>query len=263
VTDVTEGLREEPVSTRGPRGPRGPGAGFLTEDPATAALDLKVGGVCAIVGAAVFLTVRLLHGDTPAADADAALAFVAVRPGYAAVHILALFAAAVTLAGLLALAGSLRRPAAWLLGRAGAASAVVGLAIFGAESTSEGLALPELAAAAARAAPGDRAELVRAARSVAAATHGPSLAAMALLVGLPLLLFGVALVLDAYPSWLGWVGAAVGAATLLTATGLYLAPDLVPGALLYGVLASVLAQLWLAGTGAAMLRRAAHPPGGR
>jgi hypothetical protein len=235
------------------------GAGFAPGDPATAALNLRVGGVCAIVGAVVFATVRLLHGDTPAADAEASLAFVAARPSYPAVHVLALYAAMVALAGLLALASSLRRPPAWLLGRAGAASATVSLAIFGVESTSEGLALPELATAAARAAPGDRADLVRAARAVAAATHGPSLVAMALLIGVPLLLFGLAMVLDAYPSWLGWAGAAVGAVTLLTATGLFLAPDLIPGALLYGVLASVVAQLWLAGTGVVMLRRAARP----
>jgi hypothetical protein len=45
-------------------------------------------------------------------------------------------------------------------------------------------------------------EFVRAARAVAAATHGPSLVAMAVLIGLPLLLFGLAMVLDRYPSWL-------------------------------------------------------------
>jgi hypothetical protein len=46
-------------------------------------------------------------------------------------------------------------------------------------------------------------EFVRAARAVAAATHGPSLVAMAVLIGFPLLLFGLAMVLDRYPSWIG------------------------------------------------------------
>jgi hypothetical protein len=60
----------------------------------------------------------------------------------------------------------------------------------------------------ARAAPGEQADLVRAAHAVAAATHGPSLVAMALLYGM---LFGLATVLDGYPSWLGWAGTVVGA----------------------------------------------------
>jgi hypothetical protein len=231
-------------------------ANSLTGPPSAGALNLRSGGVCALVGAVVFATARLLHGDPPAADPEAALRFLASRPSYPAVHLIAVFAAVITLAGQLALASSLGRPSAWLIGRAAVASEVVGLAIFGTESTSEGLALHQLAEAASRAEPAERAELVQAARAVAAVTHGPSLVAMALLIGVPLLLFGVALVLDSYPSWLGWSGMVVGLATLLAATGLFLAPTVIPGALLYGVLASLIAQLWLGLTGAAMLRRA-------
>jgi hypothetical protein len=144
---------------------------------------------------------------------------------------------------------------AWLIGQAGVVTATVGLAIFAVESTSEGLALPELADAAA-ADPRQRVEFVRAAHAVAAATHGPSLVAMALLIGIPLLLLGIAMILDEYPSWLGWAGIVIGGATALAAVGLFLIPSLFPGFLLYGVLGSVIAQLWLLGTGVVMLRRA-------
>src|SRR4029453_12632047 len=112
-------------------------------------------------------------------------------------------AALVVVIGLLALARSFDRPGSWLIGQAAVVSATVGLAIFGVESTSEGLALPELAAAAAKVDPSQQAEFVRAARAVGAAIHGPSLVAMTLLIGLPLLLLGIAMVLDHYPSWLG------------------------------------------------------------
>ena len=224
--------------------------------PVSAALNLKTGGVCLIVGSVIFASLRLLHGDTPAADAEAALNFVRNRPIYPTVHIFAVLAALVSLIGLLALTRSLSRPASWLIGQAAVVSATVGLAIFGVESTSEGLALPELAAAAATADPTQQAELVRAARAVAAVTHGPSLVAMALLIGLPLLLLGIAMVLDRYPSSLGWAGIVIGGITALAAVGLFLVPSMFPGFLLYGVLGSVVAQLWLIATGVVMLLRA-------
>lgn len=235
-----------------------------SQDPAStgsgpavpAALNRRVGGICLIVGAATFATVRLLHGDTPAADAEAALAFVHHRPIYPLVHVVAPLAMLLTLTGLMALTRSLVRPPAMLVGQSVVACALVGWAVFAVESTSEGLGLPVLADAAATAEPAVHAELVQAARAVAAATYGPSLMGMALMVGLPLLLAGTAIMLErAYPSWLGVAGAAIGAVTALSAIALFVQPDLFPGFLLYGVLASLLAQLWLIGLGVTMLRQ--------
>ncbi len=217
-------------------------------------LSVKAGGLCLLIGALAFATARLLHGDTPAADADAALTFVGGRSGYAAVHIVAVLAAATIAIGITALANSITYPSAWLLSRAGTTTAVIGTAIFGVESTSEGLALPELASVA-QADPSQRAELLRAARAVATATHGPSLVAIALFIGATLLLIGLAIRLNGYPSWLGILGTVIGAVTLTASVGLYLWPSLFPGSLLYGVLASVVAQLWLAAVGVVMLRR--------
>ena len=222
-------------------------------------LDLRWSGICVVVGAVAFATIRLMHGDTPAGDAGAALDFVHRRPSYPLVHVFALLAALVTVIGLLGLHRSLSRPPAVVLGRAGAASALVGLAIFGVESTAEGLGLSQLAAAAESAGPAQRADLVVVARAVAETTYGPSLVGMALLVGLPVLLFGLAAVADSYPSWLGWAGAAIGAVTAAMAVGIFLWPPVAPGALLYGVLGSIVAQLWLVGAGVAMLRRSARP----
>jgi hypothetical protein len=218
------------------------------------ATSLKIGGTCALVGAVVFVIVRRLHGDTPGADAAASLTFVANRPIYAGVHIAAVFAALLILAGLISLAGTFTHPVAWVLGRFGVASSLVGLAIFGVEGTSEGLALPELAASA-NASPDQQADLVRAAHAVLAATHGPSLVAVALLFGITLILFGTSLIYDIYPSWLGWIGIMIGVATLIAATGEYLKPDLMPGFLIYGLLASVLAQLWILALAVLMLRQ--------
>jgi hypothetical protein len=234
-------------------------ADLRAEPVLAAALNLKSGGVCLIAGPVIFAILRVLHGDTPAAEAEAALNFVRNRPIYPAVHIFAVLAALVSLIGLLALNRSLGRPASWLMGQAAVISGTVGLAIFGVESTSEGLALPELARAASNADPSQQAELVRVARAVVAVTYGPSLVAIALLIGVPLLLFGIAMLPDEYPSWLAWAGLVIGGVTTLAAVGLFLVPSLFPGFLLYGVLASVVAQLWLLTTGMVMLRRSRGP----
>ena len=220
------------------------------------AFNRIVGGTCLVVGASIFCAVRLLHGDTPAADPAAALNFVDDRRTYAAVHVIAALAMLSTITGLMATASSLTHPAAWLIGRSAMASLLVGWAVFTVESSSEGLALPVLAAQATRADPQMRAELIQTARAVAEATYGPSLMGMALMIGTPLLLFGIAIVLDAgLPDWLGWAGAVIGVLTVATAVGLFLKPDLIPGFLLYGVLGSLLAQLWLAALGIHLLRR--------
>jgi hypothetical protein len=138
--------------------------GTATGAPDSAVLNLRVGGICLLAGAVLFSTVRLLHGDTPAADAEASLGFVQHRSTYAAVHVFAALIMLVALTGLIALARSLSRPLAWLVGQSAVASALAGWAVFTVESTSEGLALPVLAEAAATADPDRRAELVRAAR---------------------------------------------------------------------------------------------------
>ena len=66
---------------------------------------------------------------------------------------------------------------------------------------------------------------------------------MVLMIGVPFLLLGIAIMLDRYPSWLGWTGLVIGGLTMLAAVGLFLIPSLFPGFLLYGVLGSVIAQL--------------------
>lgn len=230
-------------------------AATTVDDPRAARelASLRVGGICAVVGAVVFAVVRSLHGDTPGADAAAALDFVGGRPDYAAVHLIAVIAAFLTVAGLIGAAGSFRDPVAWALGRLGIAAATVGLAIFGVESTSEGLALPELSRAATSAAPDQQAD---AARAVLAMTHGPSLVAVTFLFGLTLVLIGAGLIRDTYPSWLGWIGTVIGAVTFAAGVGQYLNPALMPGFLIYGLLASIIAQLWILALAAAMLRRA-------
>ena len=94
-------------------GAAGPRVGLAVD---AAALNLKTGGICLIVGAVVFAIWRLLHGDTAAANAEAALTFVRNRPSYPTVHLFAVLAALVVVIGLLPLTRSLDRPGSSLIG---------------------------------------------------------------------------------------------------------------------------------------------------
>lgn len=228
-------------------------------DAFSAQLTWTAGGACLIAGPVVFCIVRLVHGDIPAGDPHASLLFVMHRSSYAAVHVTAALAMLVTVSGLMAMARALRHPVSWLIGRSAIVAAVAGWAVFTVESTSEGMALPVLARLANTTDAALRADLTQSARTIAEATYGPSLVAMALMIGIPLLLVGVAMVLDhQFPAWLGVIGAVLGLLIAATAVALFVDPGLIPGVVLYGVLGSVLAQLWLAAVGATMLRRRAR-----
>jgi hypothetical protein len=142
-----------------------------------------------------------------------------------------------------------------VLGGLGAASVLVGAAIFIVDFSIDGVAGQALAKAWAAAPPPGRADLVRAADTAFTMLRGTSLTSVAILWGLPLVLFGRAVLLEGYPFWLGWTGLAVGAATIVGATTLALQSDLFPGVLLYGLLVSVV-QLWSLALGTLMWRRA-------
>lgn len=81
---------------------------------------------------------------------------------------------------------------------------LVGAAVFVVDFSIDGFAGQALADAWAAASPSGRADLVRAAGTVFTALGGTSLTSIAVLWGLPLVLFGRAVALEGYPSWLGW-----------------------------------------------------------
>ncbi|MFG1709847.1 hypothetical protein ACFLIM_42440 [Nonomuraea sp. M3C6] len=220
-------------------------------------LYLKTAAICLIVGSVTAFVSRLAHGDLPAADPEAALRFIASHPFYAGVHLGALVGVVIAAAGFVALAGTLQQPAAVLLGRLGTASALVGSAVFATDFATDGRAGQTLAEAWQGASPTGQADLVDAARTVFTALQGPSVIAISLLWGLPLVLFGRALALAGYPTWLGWSGMVVGAVTFAAALAQFLRPSLFPGVLLYGLLVS-LALLWGAALGIALWYRARH-----
>ena len=217
---------------------------------------LKVGAVCAVLGGLAIAGFRLLHGDLPAADAPAALAFITRHPFYAGIHIGTILGVLVWAGGIVTLSGTLTSGQAGILGRVGTASVLVGAAVFIVDFSIDGVAGQDLATAWQAAPPAERPELELAARTAFTILRGTSLTSILILWGFPLLLLGRALLLEAYPAWLGWTGMAIGAVIIPAALGLLLREDLFPGFLLYGLLISIAVPLWSLALGLAMWRRA-------
>jgi len=104
--------------------------------------------VCLVVGSILVLVFRTLHGDLPADKGGAAsLSFVASYSIYRAVHLADVLGFLVFASGLVVLSDSLTRRVAWAVGRLGAASALVGVAVHFTESSIDGYALTTLAQA--------------------------------------------------------------------------------------------------------------------
>jgi hypothetical protein len=132
----------------------------------------------------------------------------------------------------------------------------VGAAVFIVDFSIDGVAGQDLATAWQAAPPAERPELELAARTAFTILRGTSLTSILILWGIPLLLLGRALLLEAYPAWLSWTGMAIGAVIIPAALALLLREDLFPGVLLYGLLISILVPLWSLALGLAMWRRA-------
>jgi len=217
---------------------------------------LRISALCVIVGSAAVFAFRAAHGDPPGDMPEEALRVIASYPNYAGVHLGAILGVVIWVIGLRGLSGTLTGRVAYALGWLGAASALMGAAIFIVDFSIDGAGGQALADRwAATVSPSERADLVRAADTVLTALRGTSLVAIAILWGLPLVLFGLAVAWeDYYPHWLGWTGMVVGAATFAAAIAQYLQPDIIQGVLIYGLLVSIV-QLWSIGLGVAMWRR--------
>jgi len=92
-------------------------------------MSLRIGAVCAILGAVVSVAAGIGFGNiTNVLGTEAVLRYLASRPAryWPTVHLGLILDALLWVAALAALASSLTRGAGWALGRWGAASVIVG-----------------------------------------------------------------------------------------------------------------------------------------
>lgn len=223
-----------------------------TDDQRTALL--RIGAVCAVAGTLGYLALFLSHGDLPDQTAEAALTWVAEKP-LSVLHLGMILCFLLWVAALIALASSLAEGTSWALGQLGSAAAVVGATLLAVHYRIDGPALEQVADAWAGAAGAEREQLLDRGDLVILMTGGGFPLYVALLLGLPFILFGVAVILSSrYPSWLGWLGAAAGAVAFVVGTTNFVGLQFPPIQLF--VLSVFLLDVWMLAMGVLMWRRA-------
>ena len=221
---------------------------------------LRVGAVSAVLGTVANVVASAGHGDLPETGTQAALHFVAERDTWGLVHLTSIFAVLLWLVAFVALSGSMPRGAAWLLARFGLASISVGAALHVVFFSIDGYALKGAADAWAAAPGSERESLLQAGDLVLLLQNSQFVSAIALVLGLPFVLFGLAVAFSrAYPAWLGWVGAAAGAGAFFTGVTRFVQLELVPDPVLFGMF-GLGVSLWMAAMGALMWKRAGKLP---
>lgn len=221
---------------------------------------LRIGAVSAVLGTVANVVASAGHGDLPETGTRAALDFVAARDTWSLVHLTSIVAVLLWLVAFLALSSSMPRGASWVLARFGIVSILVGAALHVVFFSIDGYALKVAADAWAAAPEPDRGSLLQAGDLVLLIQNSQFVSAIALVLGLPFVLFGLAVAFShTYPAWLGWLGAAAGAGAFFTGVTRFVLLELVPDPILFGVF-GLGVSLWMAVMGALMWKRAGKLP---
>ena len=168
--------------------------------------SLRVGATAAVAGAVLLFIGTFLHpaGADPK-DAVAAFTEYAADPLWVASHLTQLFGVILMVGALIQLSRTLSTGPAGLWAALGMAGAIASLAVAAATQAVDGVALKIMVDDWAAASEADKAMIFQAAYGVRQIEVG--LASMtALLFGLTVSLYGIALIVDArLPGWLGWL----------------------------------------------------------
>jgi hypothetical protein len=156
-----------------------------------------------------------------------------------------------------ALAYSLTQSTAWVLARLGLGTAMLGMAVLLWHYNIDGPALEQVADAWVASEGAEKATYLERGTTLATATNAMFPLYVALLLGLPFVLFGLAVVLSGeYPSWLGWTGTIAGGLAFVVGTTSFAGADVLPMNLF--VLSVFVLDFWMVAMGRLMWRRAAY-----
>jgi hypothetical protein len=241
-------------------GPAAQGTASTMEDPdrATVRVSLRIGAFGAVAGAIVSVAAGIGFGNlTNELDTEQALRIISARPGWywPTVHLGFIVGAFLWVGAFAAFAASFAGGASRALGRLAFAIIVVGAAIHVVDSSISGFGLAALASAWASAPPSERAHLLRVGDALLYILHGTWPNVHSFFHGLPFVVAGAAVALSRrYPAWIGWVGAAGGAASLLGGVLQFLGA--IPREVRFVIVPAQVVSLWFVAVGLLMWRRA-------
>jgi hypothetical protein len=216
---------------------------------------LRIGAVCAIVGAVVSVAAGTGFGNrTVGADTETVLRYIAGRPDWywPVVHLLFIVGALLWVGAFIALAGSLTEGVSWALGRFSVASITIGAAIRIVDSSINGFGLAALARSWAAAPASERPSLLRAGDLLLQINGGIWASVITFFHGMPFILLGLAVVFSRrYRTWIGWIGVAGGTGSVVLGVAMFL------GATPFIYVAfAIVVSLWMVAMGTLMWRRA-------
>jgi hypothetical protein len=233
---------------------------FVTDDEPEARMRamLRVGAVCAILGAVVSVAAGMGFGNlTNEHGAVEVLRTLAARPRWywPLVHLAFIVGAFLWVDAFIALAISLQRGPGWILGWFGAATLMVGAAIHVADSSISGFGLTALAGAWVAAPPAEQPNLLRIGETLLYVLHGTWPNVHSFFHGVPFILSGSAAALSRrYPQWLGWVGTVGGAGSLVGGVLMFFGAQIASER--FFIVFAQLVSLWMVAMGILMWRHA-------
>jgi hypothetical protein len=221
---------------------------------------LRIGAVCAILGAIVSVAAGIAFGNlTNEHGTVEVLRAIAAHPRWywPLVHLGFIVGALLWIYAFIALAISLQRGRSWALGWLGAATLIVGAAIHIADSSISGFGLTALTNAWVAAPPAEQPNLLRIGETLLYLLHGTWPNVHSFFHGAPFVLSGSAVALSQrYPQWLGWVGTLAGIGSLVGGVLMFFGTRL--GSERFFIVFAQLVSLWMVAMGVLMWRRAAR-----
>lgn len=214
---------------------------------------LRFGGICAIVGAVLSMAAVIAFRNlTNVYGAQDILEILAARSPltWSLTHLAFITGTLLWVFALVALSWTLIEGRSWALGRLGAAAVILGAAVHMVYSAVNGYGFTTLAQSWNDPST-DAAALVVIGDAIRRVLGGAWAATLLLFHGVPFVLYGLAVAYSPrYPSWLGWVGVAGGAGSILTGAALLFGKYLI--SLWLPVVFAVVVSVWMGIVGVMM-----------
>ncbi|PRX63759.1 hypothetical protein B0I32_110211 [Nonomuraea fuscirosea] len=222
---------------------------------AMSTISVRLGGVCAVLGAVGYLAAGALHRDLPS-GAENAVPHVAAHPEWHAIHLLAILAVALWPIAFAGLAGVLTEGWSAILARIATGAVLVGFIIYVIDTALDGYVLKVVADTWAAASGTGKQDAFLIAAAVYRVLQATFVASIIWLVGVPFSLMGLAVAVGrAFPRWLGWAAFLVGLFVTTAGITYYLGFDAIPH--LAGFVGpSGLLMIWMLVMGVLMTRSA-------